>query len=100
MNKPAVTRVKFENWYSSVLSCSSTNRVQRAAFNLIDALVSFDRENEYYIFTELDENPAGTMINVHLILPIYAKETFAKSLVGTFTYKLTHKHQVDLLHSP
>jgi glycosyltransferase involved in cell wall biosynthesis len=78
--------------------------VQRAAYNLIRALVQVDRENEYFLFTpeEHVDNPAWDFENV-TVVPSHLPEAgiFRKFLWEQITLpRLARKYKVDILHSP
>lgn len=78
--------------------------VQRAAYNLIRAIVSVDRANEYLLFAPEDQvdNPDWKYPNVSVI-PSSLREgdTFRNHIWEQFTLpRLAQRHNVDLLHSP
>lgn len=78
--------------------------VQRAAYNLIRALVTVDRENEYVLFTAPDQekNPEWDYPNV-TVVPSRIREgnAFRNHFWEQFTLpKLARRHRVDILHSP
>ena len=78
--------------------------VQRAAYNLIKALVRVDHVNEYYLFTSADQanNPDWNYPNVKVIASnIREGENFRNHLWEQFSLpRLAEKHQIDILHSP
>jgi glycosyltransferase involved in cell wall biosynthesis len=78
--------------------------VQRAAYNLIRALVSVDRDNEYVLFTAEDQvdNPDWKRANVTVVPSrIREGESIRNHFWEQFTLpKLALKHNVDILHSP
>lgn len=78
--------------------------VQRAAYNLIRALVNVDRENEYYLFTSEDQlqNPDWAHPNVTVVPSrIREGESFRNHFWEQFTLpRLANRHRIDLLHSP
>lgn len=78
--------------------------VQRAAYNLIRALVELDRENTYVLFTSEDQvsNPDWQYPNVTVVPSrIREGESLRNHFWEQFTLpRLAQKHQVDILHSP
>ncbi len=78
--------------------------VQRAAYNLICALVSVDRANEYVIFTAEDQlgNPDWAHENVTVVpAKIREGESFRNHFWEQFTLpRLARRFNVDILHSP
>lgn len=78
--------------------------VQRAAYNLIRALVSVDRANEYFLFTAHDQvgNPDWAYDNVTVVPSrIREGESFRNHLWEQFTLpRLARRFKVDILHSP
>jgi len=78
--------------------------VQRAAYNLLRALVEIDRENEYLIFSGTSQvgNPDWDHPNVKVIPSrIRVGESFRNHLWEQFTLpRLATQYSVDLLHSP
>jgi glycosyltransferase involved in cell wall biosynthesis len=78
--------------------------VQRAAYNLIRALVSVDRVNEYVLFTAEDQvdNPDWKHPNVTVVPSrIREGETIRNHFWEQFTLpRLARRHKVDILHSP
>ncbi|MBM4252421.1 MAG: glycosyltransferase family 4 protein [Deltaproteobacteria bacterium] len=78
--------------------------VQRAAYNLIKALVRVDHVNEYYLFTSADQatNPDWNFPNVKVIAAnIREGENFRNHLWEQFVLpRLAMRHQIDILHSP
>ena len=78
--------------------------VQRAAYNLIKALVRVDHVNEYYLFTSADQanNPDWNYPNVKVIASnIREGENFRNHLWEQFSLpRLAERHQIDILHSP
>ncbi len=78
--------------------------VQRAAYNLIRALVATDRANEYVLFTPADQvsNPDWKYPNVTVVPSrIREGESFRNHFWEQFTLpRLARRHQVDILHSP
>ncbi|MCB9228275.1 MAG: glycosyltransferase family 4 protein [Deltaproteobacteria bacterium] len=78
--------------------------VQRAAYNLIRALVSLDQENEYFLFTSHEElsKPEWQRPNVHVIPSgIMPGHTVKNILWEQLTLPfLARRYRVDLLHSP
>ena len=78
--------------------------VQRAAYNLIRALVSVDHTNEYVLFTSEDQldNPDWAKPNVTIVPSrIREGESLRNHLWEQFTLpRLATKEKVDLLHSP
>ena len=78
--------------------------VQRAAYNLIKALVRVDHVNEYYLFTSADQanNPDWNYPNVKVIASnIREGENFRNHLWEQFSLpRLAEKHKIDILHSP
>jgi glycosyltransferase involved in cell wall biosynthesis len=78
--------------------------VQRAAYNLIRALVSVDRTNEYVLFTAEDQlhNPDWNHPNVTVVPSALREgETIRNHFWEQFTLpRLARKHRVDILHSP
>jgi glycosyltransferase involved in cell wall biosynthesis len=81
--------------------------VQRAAYNLIRALVNVDRDNEYVLFAPEDQvaNPDWARPNVKVV-PSHIREggtirTLRNHIWEQFKLPLLAKrHQVDILHSP
>jgi glycosyltransferase involved in cell wall biosynthesis len=78
--------------------------VQRAAYNLIRALVNVDRDNEYVLFTSEDQrdNPDWKFPNV-TVVPSRLREGNSpwNHLWEQFTLpRLARRHKVDILHSP
>jgi len=78
--------------------------VQRAAYNLLKALVEIDRKNEYILFTgaaQLD-NPDWKYPNVKVVpAPIREGESIRNHIWEQFTLpRLAKKYNVDVLHSP
>ncbi len=78
--------------------------VQRAAYNLIRALVSVDRENEYFLFTAHDQvgNHDWAYDNVTVVPSrIREGESFRNHFWEQFTLpRLARRYKVDILHSP
>lgn len=78
--------------------------VQRAAYNLIRALVKVDRDNEYFLFTAHDQvgNPDWAYSNVTVVPSrIREGESFRNHFWEQFTLpRLAHRYKVDILHSP
>lgn len=78
--------------------------VQRSAYNLIQALVSLDRVNEYVLFTPEDQvdNPDWRFPNVKVVPSrLREGESFRNHIWEQFTLpRLARKHHVDILHSP
>lgn len=78
--------------------------VQRAAYNLIKALVRVDHVNEYYLFTSADQanNQDWNFPNVKIIASdIREGENFRNHLWEQFVLpRLAAKHKIDILHSP
>ena len=78
--------------------------VQRAAYNLIRALVETDRDNHYVLFTTEDQvsNPEWQYPNVTVVPSrIREGESLRNHFWEQFTLpRLAKKHQVDILHSP
>ena len=78
--------------------------VQRAAYNLIRALVTVDRTNEYFLFTSLDQvgNPDWQQPNVTVVpTGIREGENVRNHIWEQFSLpRLAKRYQVDLLHSP
>jgi glycosyltransferase involved in cell wall biosynthesis len=78
--------------------------VQRAAYNLIKALVNVDRENQYFLFTAQDQvgNADWNYPNVTVVPSrIREGESIRNHIWEQFTLpRLAMQHQVDILHSP
>ncbi len=78
--------------------------VQRAAYNLIRALVEVDTVNQYILFTAEDQvgNPEWQRPNVTVIPSrIREGESIRNHIWEQFTLpRLARRHQVDILHSP
>ena len=78
--------------------------VQRAAYNLVKALVELDRENEYFIFTGHNQlgNKDWDFPNVTVIPSNLRKGwNFRNHLWEQFSLpRLARKHRIDILHSP
>ena len=78
--------------------------VQRAAYNLLKALVRVDRENQYVIFTgsEQLDNPDWKWSNVEVIPSgIKGGENLKNYIWEQVSLpRLARKHGVDILHSP
>lgn len=78
--------------------------VQRAAYNLIRALVTVDRTNEYVLFTSEDQlrNPDWQFDNVKIVPSrIREGESFRNHFWEQFTLpRLAKRYAVDILHSP
>ncbi len=78
--------------------------VQRAAYNLIRALVSVDRANEYFLFTAHDQvgNQDWSYDNVTVVPSrIREGESFRNHFWEQFTLpRLARRYKVDILHSP
>lgn len=78
--------------------------VQRAAYNLIKALVLADRENQFFLFTAQDQvgNPDWAYDNVTVVPSrIREGESIRNHIWEQFTLpRLAAKHKVDILHSP
>ena len=78
--------------------------VQRAAYNLVRALVVLDRENEYVLFTGKSQvdNPDWDFSNVTVVpSSIRGGENLRNHWWEQYTLpKLAKKHRVDILHSP
>lgn len=78
--------------------------VQRAAYNLIRALIDMDRENHYVLFTTEDQtqNPDWHHPNVTVVPSrIREGESLRNHFWEQFTLpKLAKKNHVDILHSP
>jgi glycosyltransferase involved in cell wall biosynthesis len=78
--------------------------VQRAAYNLIKALVRVDHVNEYYLFTSADQasNSDWNFPNVTVIASnIREGENSRNHLWEQFVLpRLAMRHKIDILHSP
>ena len=78
--------------------------VQRAAYNLIRAIVKADRVNDYVLFTPQGEvdNPDWAYPNVKIVPSnLREGETIRNHIWEQFTLpRLAKRHGVDLLHSP
>jgi len=78
--------------------------VQRAAYNLLRALVKVDRNNEYFIFTGYEElNNSDWDYPYVTVVPstIREGESLRNHLWEQFTLpRLAKKYRVDFLHSP
>jgi glycosyltransferase involved in cell wall biosynthesis len=78
--------------------------VQRAAYNLICALVAVDRVNEYVLFTTSDQvdNADWKYPNVTVVTSrIKEGESLRNYFWEQFTLpRLARRHKVDVLHSP
>ncbi len=78
--------------------------VQRAAYNLIKALIKVDQENEYILFTSEDQltNSDWDKPNVTVVpSPIREGDSFRNHFWEQFTLpKLAKQYNVDILHSP
>ncbi len=78
--------------------------VQRAAYNLIRAIVKVDRVNEYVLFTPEDQvlNPDWQYPNVRIVPSnLREGETIRNHIWEQFSLpRLAMRYQVDILHSP
>lgn len=78
--------------------------VQRAAYNLIRALIAMDRINEYVLFTTSDQadNPDWNYPNVQVVTSrIKEGESLRNYFWEQFTLpRLARRYRVDVLHSP
>jgi glycosyltransferase involved in cell wall biosynthesis len=78
--------------------------VQRAAYNLIRALVRADRENEYILFAPEDQisNPDWDFENVSVVPSRLREGEGIRKLFWEqiLLPRLATKHKVDILHSP
>ncbi len=78
--------------------------VQRAAYNLVRALVEIDRVNDYYLFTGRDQanDPSWNYPNVKVIVSdLREGESIRNHLWEQFTLpRLARQYKIDILHSP
>ncbi|MCX6118831.1 MAG: glycosyltransferase family 1 protein [Proteobacteria bacterium] len=78
--------------------------VQRAAYNLIKTMVELDRENEYFIFTGMEQigSPDWNYSNVTVVGDhLRSSESFRNHLWEQFKLpRLAREYKIDILHSP
>lgn len=78
--------------------------VQRAAYNLVSAIVHADRENEYFLFTceTKRHRVAWNFPNFHVITSNLSSQSIVKNtLWEQFQLpRLAAKYKIDILHSP